>query len=112
MSQRPAVFGPRGDPSTEVVTPQKIRTREALVFFHLLCPLRLRYDDLVNHDCVLDIESAGRIDTISWYQLWQETNAIFSLCVRKGRTGYSRGCGEIFLECYERAKGADMCFSR
>ena len=36
VSQRPTVFGPRGDPATEAVLPQEIRTREALQILYLV----------------------------------------------------------------------------
>ncbi|KAL2037042.1 hypothetical protein N7G274_010169 [Stereocaulon virgatum] len=74
VSRQQTIFGPQGDPAAEETTPSQIRTR--------------------NFECVIEITSGGKIDEVSWYQLWQESNAIFALCVRKGQSGYSQGLGE------------------
>ena len=46
-------------------------------------------------DCGLAVESSKQTDSASWHKLWQETNAIFSHCLRKGEGGYSKGLGEL-----------------
>lgn len=45
-------------------------------------------------DCGLAVESSEQKDSASWYKLWQETNAIFAHCLRKGQSGYSERLGE------------------
>ena len=46
-------------------------------------------------DCGVAIESSEQTDSASWYRLWQETNAIFAYCLRKGEGGYSERLGEL-----------------
>lgn len=67
------VFGPASDPATEIVTPTFIQAGIG--------------------QCVLRIYTPESSDSISWFEVWEETTAIYSYCIRKGRTGYSRGLG-------------------
>nr|UZP47913.1 hypothetical protein [Cladonia uncialis subsp. uncialis] len=69
------VFGPPSDPATEVETPTFIKAGE--------------------NQCVLRLYTPESSDSISWFEVWEETTAIYSACIRKGRTGYSRGLGEL-----------------
>ncbi|KAK0514698.1 hypothetical protein JMJ35_003315 [Cladonia borealis] len=67
------VFGPASDPASEIVTPTFIQAGIG--------------------QCVLRVYTPESSDSISWFSLWEETTAIYSYCIRKGRTGYSSGLG-------------------
>ena len=55
----------------------------------------LRIHIIENYECALAVESSEQTDSVSWHKLWQETNAMFSRCLRKGEEGYSNGLGEL-----------------
>lgn len=46
-------------------------------------------------DCGLVIESSEQTESASWHELWQEANAIFARCLRKGQGGTSERLGEL-----------------
>ena len=50
-------------------------------------------------DCGIAIESTGQSDNESWHKMWQEANAIYSFCLRKGEAGSSDGLGEQECSC-------------
>ena len=96
-SKWPTVFGPRDDPATQYITPHVILTREAP---RPLLVYEFAYGFTIdNYECGLAIESSDQTDSESWYKLWQETNAIFAHCLRRGQSGYSQSLGEQELSC-------------
>lgn len=51
-------------------------------------------------ECGLDIDSSEQTDSESWYKLWQESNAIYSHCLRRGESGFSESLGEQDFSYY------------
>ena len=96
-SKWPTIFGPRDDPATQYITPHVILTRGAP---RSLFVYEFAYGFIIdNYECGLAIESSDQTESESWYKVWQESNAIFAHCLRKGQSGYSEGLGEQEFSC-------------
>lgn len=68
-----------------------VRTVAPLVFsLPVLITALLKKADLV---CSANLFSTGKSDVASFYNIWEAVTAVFSVCVRHGKTGSVRGLG-------------------
>lgn len=47
-----------------------------------------------DHLCVLEIDTTGPEENVSWYDIWAAAVAVNGMCVRMGMTGKATGLGE------------------
>lgn len=48
-----------------------------------------------DHQCVLEVDTTGPMDNVSWYDIWAAAVAVTGMCVRSGKTGKATGLGEL-----------------
>lgn len=48
-----------------------------------------------DHLCLLEVDTTGPIEDVSWYDIWAAVVAVNGMCVREGKTGNATGLGEI-----------------
>ena len=48
-------------------------------------------DDL----CLLQFDTPGPTEEVSWYDIWAAVVAINAMCIRKGKTGKATGLGKL-----------------
>ena len=49
---------------------------------------------LADNKCVAKTFTTGKTDVSTWYRIWEAMTALFSVCVRAGKGGVSRGIGK------------------
>lgn len=45
--------------------------------------------------CVLEVDTTGPVENVSWYDIWAAVVAVNGMCVREGKTGKATGLGEL-----------------
>ena len=61
---------------------------------------------LGDHKCVLKLFSlTGGSEAVAWYQIWEATTAVFSVCGRASMGGSYRGLGTFWLSVFELGMG-------
>ena len=48
-----------------------------------------------DHLCILEVDTTGPVEIVSWYDIWAAVIAINGMCVRIGKTGKATGLGEL-----------------
>ena len=59
-----------------------------------------------DHLCVLQVDTSGPVDNVSWYDIWAAAVALTGICIRNGQTGKATDLGE--LRRYQRMFYADI----
>ena len=57
--------------------------------------------------CVLEVDTTGPLEKVSWYDIWAAVVAVNGICVRNGKTGKAVGLGEYRDDIYSPSIVAD-----
>ena len=72
---------------------------ETRVRLHMLSPglppLLIESLAAPDHLCLLEVDTTGAVEDVSWYDIWAAVVAVNGMCVRKGKTGKATGLGEL-----------------
>lgn len=90
----PRVFGPRGDPGVVENLPYNIGSGTSIAPFDFqLTFSKSSFHETEDVRCFANLFSTGKSDVASYYEIWEAVIALFSVCVRHGKTGSIRGIG-------------------
>lgn len=48
-----------------------------------------------DHLCLLEVDTTGPTEHVSWYDIWAAAVAVNGMCVRNGKTGKATRLGEL-----------------
>lgn len=47
--------------------------------------------------CVLEVDTTGPVEDVSWYDIWAAAVAVTGMCIRIGKTGKATDLGKLRL---------------
>ena len=87
-------FGPEGSPGVQESLPQLFYNgRLTLKKLSIIGSDGLCTDEM---NCFLRLySSTGRVESASWYSIWEAAESMFALCARERKSGSARGLGRF-----------------